>query len=55
MEHVIVFIVLFIISGIISWRWVNGIDYMGKHHPKYKGDDFLNLGDDSKVNKDDQT
>lgn len=34
------------ISAIIAWRWVEGIDYMQKNHPDYKGDDFLNWGDD---------
>lgn len=27
--------------GVISWRWVEGIDYMQKNHPDYKGDDLF--------------
>lgn len=46
MEYVIVFGVMFIIIGFISWRWVEGIDYMQKNHPDYKGEDFLNWGND---------
>jgi hypothetical protein len=37
---------MFIIVAFISWRWVKAIDYMHKHHPNYKGEDFLNWGDD---------
>jgi hypothetical protein len=42
MEYVIVFGLMFILIGFISWRWVVGIDYMQKNHPNYKGEDFLN-------------
>lgn len=45
MEYVIVFGVMFIIIGFIAWRWVEGIDYMHKNHPDYKGEDFLNWDD----------
>jgi hypothetical protein len=27
--------------GVISWRWVEGIDYMQKNHPDYKGEDLF--------------
>jgi len=37
---------MFIVVAIVSWRWVVGIDYMHKNHPDYKGEDFLNWGDD---------
>ena len=30
-----------VFSGIII-LWVEGIDYMNKNHPDYKGDDFFN-------------
>ena len=46
MEHVIAFIIIFIISAIIAWKWVGGIDNMQKNHPDYKGEDFLNWDDD---------
>jgi hypothetical protein len=37
--------------GVISWRWVEGIDYMHKNHPDYKGDDLF----DEDLNKNKQT
>jgi hypothetical protein len=46
MEYLPVFGLMFIIVAFISWRWVKAIDYMHKHHPNYKGEDFLNWGDD---------
>lgn len=33
------FILIFVLC--ISIAWVNGIDYMKKNHPDYKGEDFL--------------
>jgi hypothetical protein len=42
MQHVIIPIILFIISFIISYFWVRGIDYMNVNHSDYKGEDFLN-------------
>jgi hypothetical protein len=42
MEHVIVLGFIFIVSVIIAWKWVGAIDHMDKHHPSYKGEDFLN-------------
>lgn len=41
MEYLPVFGLMFIIVAFISWRWVKAIDYMHKHHPNYKGEDFL--------------
>ena len=38
----VVFLVMFIVTAFISWRWVKGSDYMQKNHPDYKGEDFLN-------------
>lgn len=46
MEYILPFSIMFIIIAIISWSWVSGIDYMKKNHPDYKGEDFLNWGDD---------
>jgi len=45
MEYLIVFGSIILVSGLIAWRWVVGIDYMQKNHPDYKGDDFLNWDD----------
>ena len=42
MEYVIVFGIIFLVCGIISWFWVRGIDYMKENHPDYTGGDFLN-------------
>ena len=33
-------------AALISWRWVKGIDYMMENHPDYKGEDFLDWGED---------
>ena len=45
-----VYLTMFVITGIISYLWVRGIDNMKNQHPDYKGDDFLNLKDDEKEN-----
>lgn len=37
----VVFLVMFVVTAVISWFWVRGIDYMQKNHPDYKGEDFL--------------
>lgn len=41
MEYILVFGIMFIIVFLISWRWVEGIDYMQKNHPDYKGNDLF--------------
>jgi hypothetical protein len=46
MEYALVFGIMFLVVGLISWTWVRGIDYMMKNHPDYKGEDFLNWGDE---------
>ena len=33
-------------TALISWSWVRGIDYMKENHPDYKGEDFLDWGED---------
>ncbi len=38
--------IILIISAIISWRWVVGIDFMSKNHPDYKGNDLFGEWDD---------
>jgi large-conductance mechanosensitive channel len=37
----VAFIISFLISAIIGFFWVRGIDNMKKNHPNYKGEDFL--------------
>lgn len=46
MEYAPVFGLMFIVVALISWQWVRGIDYMQKNHPDYKGEDFLNWGEE---------
>jgi hypothetical protein len=49
MEYVIVFGVMIIIVGFISWRWVVGIDYMQKNHPDYNGEDLFDEWNDTET------
>ena len=44
--YFIVAIIIFSFSALVSFFWVRGIDHMQKNHPDYKGDDFLNWGND---------
>jgi len=47
-------LVFFIVlsCGLLAWSWVRGIDYMKENHPDYKGEDFLDWGnDDADVTK----
>jgi hypothetical protein len=46
MVELIIAAVISVIAGIISLLWVNGISNMKENHPDYKGEDFLNWGDD---------
>ena len=58
MEYLPVFGLMFIIIAFISWRWVKAIDYMKENHPDYKGEDFLNWGEESapwETDKDEKT
>jgi hypothetical protein len=48
MEYMVVFGIMIIIVGLISWRWVEGIDYMQKNHPDYTGDDLFGFDEDKK-------
>jgi hypothetical protein len=42
----------FLLAAIVSIFWVRGIDHMQKHHPDYKGEDFLNWGKDDENDND---
>jgi len=46
MENLIAITIGLLILGVITWRWVVGIDYMNKNHPVYKGDDFFDWEND---------
>lgn len=54
MEYIIVIGIIIIFSALIAWRWVEGIDYMHRNHPDYKGEDFLNWKDDEEENDNDK-
>ena len=41
MELAITIVVVSIVSIIVGILWVNGIDYMHKNHPDYKGEDLF--------------
>ena len=38
---IIAIISMVVAVGVISWRWVVGIDYMQKNHPDYIGVDLF--------------
>lgn len=46
MSYIVGIGMCFLFAGIVSVFWVRGIDYMKEKHPDYKGDDFLNWGND---------
>jgi hypothetical protein len=46
MENLIAITIGLLILGVITWRWVVGIDYMNKNHLVYKGDDFFDWEND---------
>ncbi len=54
MEYLLIFGIMFIVIGFISWRWVVGIDYMQKNLPDYKGDDLFGSFDDDEENENDK-
>ena len=41
-----IIILILAFTGTISWLWAGGIDYMQKFHPDYRGEDFLNWGEE---------
>jgi membrane protein implicated in regulation of membrane protease activity len=51
MEYFLVFLIMIVVVAVISWRWVEGIDYMQKNHPDYKGEDLFGIWDDEKNDK----
>jgi len=36
-----VYVLMVIVVAIISYFWVQGIDYMKENHPDYKGDELF--------------
>jgi len=43
-----VYLLMFAVVAIISYLWVQGIDFMKENYPDYKGEDFLSLDDEDK-------
>jgi hypothetical protein len=41
-----IYLLMSAVVATISYLWVRGIDYMKENHPDYKGDDFLDWGDE---------
>jgi hypothetical protein len=41
-----VYLLMVTVVAIISYFWVRGIDHMKENHPDYKGEDFLDWGDE---------
>jgi hypothetical protein len=44
MVGLIIFVI--VLSILIAWLWVRGIDHMEENHPDYKGEDFLKWDDE---------
>lgn len=46
---IVAIISIVLASAVIAWRWVEGIDFMQKNHPDYKGEDFFDEEDKNHV------
>lgn len=46
MEYVITIGISLVLSAIVAFFWVRGIDNMKKNYPDYKGEDFLNWNEE---------
>jgi hypothetical protein len=44
-----VYLLMFIVVVVVSILWVNAITNMQKNHPDYKGEDWLDWGEDDKL------
>jgi len=42
----IVTVLMLALIILLAWAWIRGIDDMKDDHPDYKGEDFLDWGDD---------
>jgi hypothetical protein len=52
MEYFLVFLIMGFVVALISLLWVKAIDDTMKNNPNYKGEDWLNWGDD--IDEDDK-
>jgi hypothetical protein len=50
-SFLVVAIIIFSFSALISYFWVRGIDHMQKNHPDYKGDDLFGVFDENDKNQ----
>jgi hypothetical protein len=50
MVGLITILAISILSIILVYKWVDGIDHMNKNHPDYKGEDFLDWDNDDTKN-----
>jgi hypothetical protein len=49
MSNELIFTIIFgLVFSAVIVLWVEGIDYMNKNHPDYKGEDFFNEEEDEK-------
>jgi hypothetical protein len=46
--YIFLFIIHLIVLAPLIYMWVNGIDYMQKNHPNYKGKDLFGEDVDTK-------
>lgn len=46
MEYAIAIGISLVLSAIVAFFWVRGIDNMKKNYPDYKGEDFLNWNEE---------
>ena len=46
-----IILLIIALSASLAWLWAGGIDYMQKNHPDYKGEDFLDWGNDDDITK----
>lgn len=49
MGYFFVYLIIFLFTAIISWGWTEGIDYMHKNHPDYKGMDLFGEDEEEKT------
>lgn len=46
MSHFWLFLMMLPVLAVVVYFWVQGLDYMQKNHPNYKGEDFLSWDED---------
>lgn len=46
MTYLIIFLIILGVAFVVTHNWINGIEYMHKNHPDYKGEDLF--GEDEK-------